>query len=146
MSQQRWLVLRCSACNQCSGHRRQGGRCPHCGTTMQTDAEVVKECTSSSMLHLEVALANTPTELQDELRTRLLRSASSNDEPREVSPRVLLRELRSLASEEGHLSRIQVQTLLDERDVEIPADALMEQAEVEGVVVRLSDGRWMFFE
>ena len=113
---------------------------------MQTDAEVVKECTSSSMLHLEVALANTPAELQDELRTRLLRSASFNDELQEVSPRSLLRELRSLASEEGHISRIQVQTLLDERDVEIPADALMEQAEVEGVVVRLSDGRWMFFE
>ena len=35
---------------------------------------------------------------------------------------------------------------MDKRDVEIPADALMEQAEVEGVVVRLGDGRWMFFE
>ena len=72
----------------------------------------------------------------------LLRSTMN----RRRSPRALLRELRSLASEEGHISRIQVQTLLDKRGVEIPADALMEQAEVEGVVVRLSDGRWMFFE
>ena len=113
---------------------------------MQTDSEVVKECTSSSMLHLEVALANTPAELQDELRARLLRSASFNDEPQEISPRALLRELRSLASEEGQISIIQVQSLLNKRDVDIPADALMEQAEVEGVVVRLGEGRWMFFE
>tara|TARA_B100000003_G_scaffold75553_1_gene67603 strand:- start:3026 stop:3367 length:342 start_codon:yes stop_codon:yes gene_type:complete len=113
---------------------------------MQTDSEVVKECTSSSMLHLEVALANTPAELQDELRTRLLRSASFNDEPQEISPRALLRELRSLASEEGQISIIQVQSLLNKRDLDIPADALMEQAEVEGVVVRLGEGRWMFFE
>ena len=113
---------------------------------MQTDSEVVKECTSSSMLHLEVALANTPAELQDELRTRLLRSASFNEEPQEISPRALLRELRSLASEEGQISIVQVQSLLNKRDVDIPADALMEQAEVEGVVVRLGEGRWMFFE
>ena len=98
------------------------------------------------MLHLEVALANTPAELQDELRTRLLSSASFNDEPQEISPRALLRELRSLASEEGQISIIQVQSLLNKRDVDIPADALMEQAEVEGVVVRLGEGRWMFFE
>ncbi len=98
------------------------------------------------MLHLEVALANTPAELQDELRTRLLRSASFNDEPQEISPRALLRELRSLASEEGQISIIQVQSLLNKRDLDIPADALMEQAEVEGVVVRLGEGRWMFFE
>ena len=98
------------------------------------------------MLHLEVALANTPAELQDELRTRLLRSASFNEEPQEISPRALLRELRSLASEEGQISISQVQSLLNKRDVDIPADALMEQAEVEGVVVRLGEGRWMFFE
>ncbi len=98
------------------------------------------------MLHLEVALANTPAELQDELRTRLLRSASFNEEQQEISLRALLRELRSLASEEGQISIIQVQSLLNKRDVDIPADALMEQAEVEGVVVRLGEGRWMFFE
>jgi hypothetical protein len=113
---------------------------------MQKDAEVVKECMSSSMLHLEVAIANTPSELRDELRSRLLRSASFNDEPQEVSPRALLRDLRSLASEDGQIFQNDVQSLLDKREVEIPADAFMEQAEVEGVVVRVSEGCWMFFE
>ncbi|MCH1616650.1 MAG: hypothetical protein L7R83_03995 [Candidatus Poseidonia sp.] len=113
---------------------------------MKSDAKVVKECTSSSTLHLEVALANTPPELRDELRARLLRSSAVNDEPQEISPRALLGELRTLASEDGTISQIQVQSLLDKKEVEIPADALMEQAEVEGVAVRIANGRWMFFE
>ena len=71
MSEQRWLVIRCRACQQCSGQRRQGGRCPHCGSSMGADAEVVKVCESSTTLHIEVALANTPVELRDELRSRL---------------------------------------------------------------------------
>jgi len=113
---------------------------------MQTDAEVVKECPSSSMLHLEVAIANTPPELRDELRSRLLRSASYSDEPQEVSPRALLRELRAMASEDGSISRERVQALLDKKDIQVSADAFMEQAEVEGVVVRVRDGIWVFFE
>jgi len=113
---------------------------------MQSDADVVKECRSSSMLHLEVAIANTPPELRDELRNRLLRSASYSDEPQEVSPRALLRELRTMASEDGSISRAQVQSLLDKKDIEVSADSFMEQAEVEGVVVRVGDGTWVFFE
>lgn len=146
MSEQRWLVLRCPSCRQCSGHRRQGGRCPHCGGVIDVGAEVVKECSSSSMLHLEVAVANTPPELRDELRSRLLRSGTFKDEPQDISPRSLLRELRTSASEEGIITRVQVQSLLEKRLVEIPPDAFMEQAEVEGMVVRVDDGRWMFFE
>lgn len=146
MAEQRWLVLRCRACQQCSGHRRQGGRCPHCGVAFQSDVEVVKECTSSQMLHLEVALANTPGELRDELRTRLQRSDTFSEEAQDISPRVLLRELRSLASEDGILEQSDVVALLETKCVEMPADGFMEQAEVEGVVVRVGDGRWMFFE
>ncbi|RJU96048.1 MAG: hypothetical protein DWC03_00175 [Candidatus Poseidoniales archaeon] len=113
---------------------------------MKKDAEVVKECMTSAMLHLEVAIANTPPELRDELRSRLLRSASFKEEPQEISPRALLRELRSLATEDARISQMEVQSLLDKREVEIPADAFMEQAEVEGVVVRVAEGCWMFFE
>ena len=98
------------------------------------------------MLHLEVAVANTPPELRDELRSRLLRSGTFKDEPQDISPRSLLRELRTFASEEGIITRVQVQSLLEKRLVEIPPDAFMEQAEVEGMVVRVDDGRWMFFE
>ena len=146
MSEQRWLVIRCRACQQCSGQRRQGGRCPHCGSSMGADAEVVKVCESSTTLHIEVALANTPVELRDELRLRLSSAGGGAQEQQDASPRSLLRELRLLADEQGEISLALVQQFLKKKGLDIPADAFMEQAELEGVLLRLSEGRWMFFE
>ena len=79
MSEQSWLVIRCPSCLQCSGHRRQKGRCPHCGSALDGTSEVVKVCTSGGELLTEVALANTPSELRDELRARL--SSPSHSPP-----------------------------------------------------------------
>ena len=146
MSEQQWLVIRCQACQQCSGQRRQGGRCPHCGSSMGADAEVVKVCDSSATLHLEVALANTPPELREELRSRLSTTDLGGHEQRYVSPRSLLRELRTLADERGEISLDSVQQFLSKKEVDIPAEAFMEQAELEGVLLRLTEGHWMFFE
>lgn len=145
VSDQRWLVIRCGSCGQCSGQRRQHGRCPHCGSKLDGTSEVVKECPSSAELHLEVGLANTPEALRDELRSRLSKAAPPGDS-REVSPRALLKELRSLADGDDTIDRSTVQQHLEKKDIETPVDGLMEQAEVEGVVLRLANGRWMFFE
>ena len=106
---------------------------------------MVKECTSSAELHLEVGLANTPDALRDELRNRLSNSVSTGA-PSELSLRVLLRELRSLADLEGIIDFETVQRHLKKKSVETPVDGLMEQAELEGLALRLANGRWMFFE
>ncbi len=106
---------------------------------------MVKECPSSAELHLEVGLANTPEALRDELRSRLSKAAPPDDS-REVSARALLKELRSLADGDDTIDRSTVQQHLEKKDIETPVDGLMEQAEVEGVVLRLANGRWMFFE
>ena len=145
MSDQRWLVIRCASCGQCSGQRRQHGRCPHCVTKLDGTSEVVKECTSSADLHLEVGLANTPDALRDELRSRLSNSAST-EASGELSLRALLRELRSLADSEGIIDFETVRQHLKKKSVETPVDGLMEQAELEGLALRLANGRWMFFE
>ena len=145
MSEQSWLVIRCQACQQCSGQRRQKGRCPHCGSPLDGTAEVVKVCGSSSELLTEVALANTPSELRDELRSRLSSSASEQNESA-VSMRGLLKKLRSLADPDGVINLSTVAHHLGENEVDAPAEGLMEQAELEGLVLRLSETRWMFFE
>lgn len=113
---------------------------------MGADAEVVKVCESSTTLHIEVALANTPVELRDELRSRLSSAEGGAQEQQDASPRSLLRELRLLADEQGEISLALAQQFLKKKGLDIPADAFMEQAELEGVLLRLSEGRWMFFE
>ena len=145
MSDQRWLVIRCASCGQCSGQRRQQGRCPHCGAKLAGTSEVVKECTTSASLHLEVALANTPDALRDELRSRLSKTLPP-DPVSDISPRTLLRELRSLAEPDSTIGVKTIRQHLEKKGVETPPDSLMEQAELEGVVLRLSTDRWMFFE
>ena len=145
MSEQRWLVIRCASCGQCSGQRRQKGRCPHCGSQLDGTSEVVKECTSSAELHLEVGLANTPEALRGELRNRLSNSVPSGP-PGELSNRALLKELRALADRESIIDFETVRQHLEKKSVETPVDGLMEQAELEGLALRLANGRWMFFE
>ena len=144
-NEQRWLVVRCAACQRCSGQRRQGGRCPHCGTALSASSEVVKECDSSTSLHLEVALANTPEELREELRRRL----TENDEPssdQPVSLRAVLKELRNLAEADGGIGIGIVRSHLEKREIDASPEGFMEQAELEGLVLRLAADRWMFFE
>ena len=145
VSDQRWLVIRCASCGQCSGQRRQNGRCPHCGSQLDGTSEVVKECTSSAELHLEVGLANTPDALRDELRSRLS-SSVSNEAAGELSLRALLKELQSLADSESVIDFETVRQHLKKKSVETPVEGLMEQAELEGLALRLANGRWMFFE
>ena len=145
MSEMRWLVIRCHVCKQCSGQRKTDSRCPHCGAKLGRESELVKECKSSASLHVEVSLANTPAELRDELRTRLT-STSVVDESETVSPSALFQALRKLADEDGVVHLSAVKRLLEVRSVDAPSLGLMEQAELEGLVVRLGEDRWMFFE
>lgn len=145
MSEQSWLVIRCPSCLQCSGHRRQKGRCPHCGSALDGTSEVVKVCTSGGELLTEVALANTPSELRDELRARLS-SKVPEEQTSPISMRALLRKLRDIADEEGVVDVDSVSNHLRKNEVDAPAEGLMEQAEVEGLVLRLDETRWMFFE
>ncbi|MEC7508360.1 MAG: hypothetical protein VX965_04900 [Candidatus Thermoplasmatota archaeon] len=143
--EQRWLVVRCAACGQCSGQRRQGGRCPHCGMALNTTSEVVKACTSSAMLHVEVALANTPDDLRDELRRRMTKQVEPEG-TQQPTMRSLLKELRAMGQEDGSIGLETVRLHLERRSVDGTPEAFMEQAEVEGVVLRLAPDRWMFFE
>ena len=106
---------------------------------------MVKECTSSAELHLEVGLANTPEDLRDELRNRLSGSVS-NEAAGELSLRALLKELQSLADSESIIDFETIRQHLKKKSVETPVEGLMEQAEVEGLALRLANGRWMFFE
>ena len=98
----------------------------------------MKECTSSSMLHLG-GFGQYPQNfrMNCELHSYVLLRSTMNR--RSLSPSLCVNFVHWLLKKAISL-RIQVQTLLDKRGVEIPADA-SEQAEVEGVVVRLSDGR-----
>ena len=145
MSEASWLVLRCSACKQCSGHRHQKGRCPHCGQALGRESELVRTALNASELHVEVAMANTPESLREDLRARMAKGGMPSGQA-VPSRSSLLQRLRSGADEGGAITAQTVGRILHEMNVEEHVDSVMEQAELEGLVIRAGNGRWTFLE
>ena len=91
-----WSVVRCPACRNCHGTRGKPRQCPHCGQSIPATTPVIATAESSAQLRIEVALANTPEELRDELRLKL----ESSDEPliasSSTSPRALYKAIQKL--------------------------------------------------
>ena len=86
-----WSVVQCPACRNCHGTRGQPRQCPHCGQSLPSTTPILATAETSAQLRIEVALANTPEELRDELRKKLEQMdepliASSSSSPPLSSP------------------------------------------------------------
>ncbi|MAY04917.1 MAG: hypothetical protein CMB25_04875 [Euryarchaeota archaeon] len=141
-----WSVVRCPACRNCHGTRGQPRQCPHCGQPLPSTTPIITTAETSAQLRIEVALANTPEELRDELRKKL----ESMDEPlvasSSSSPRALFTAIRKAVGDDMILRRSDVQTILDSHDSEQPVDDLLEKMELDGTLVRQQDGTWLLLE
>lgn len=146
MSESQWLVLRCLNCQQCSGHRHQKGRCPHCGHAFSRETELVKSVGSAKELHMEVSIANTPENLREELRRRLQQDLPGSYAVEEPNPTNIFRSLRDAVNNEGLLTSSEVARILERFHVQEPVETVMGQAELEGLVIRAGEGRWVFLE
>lgn len=141
-----WSVIRCPACRNCHGTRGQPRQCPHCGQSLPLTTPIVAKAETSAQLRIEVALANTPEELREDLRKKLelldqpLISSSSS------SPRAIFKAIRKAVGEDMILHRQAVQDILDKFESEQPVDDLMEKMELDGTLVRQGDGTWLLLE
>ena len=86
---EKWSVVRCPACKNCHGTRTRARQCPHCGQTLASTTPVVATADSAAQLRIEVALANTPKEIRDELRIKLEASQEPLVAINSTSPRRL---------------------------------------------------------
>ena len=82
-------VIRCPACMTCHGRRGVSASCPHCGQRLGEHGIVVKSVNSAEALRIEVALANTPEELRDTLRKRMMSKTPLTDFHDEVPSRTM---------------------------------------------------------
>ena len=141
-----WSVVRCPACRNCHGTRGQPRQCPHCGQSLPSTTPIVATAETSAQLRIEVALANTPEELRDELRKKL----ESMDEPliasSSSSPRAIFNAIKKKVGDDMILHRNTVQSILDDLDSELLIDDLLEKMELDGTLVRQRDGTWLLLE
>ena len=141
-----WSVVRCPACRNCHGTRGKPRQCPHCGQSLPATTPIIATADSSAQLRIEVALANTPEELRDELRKKL----EQMDEPliasSSSSPRAIYSAIQKAVGEDMILHREDVQTILDKLDSDLLVDDILEKMELDGTLVRQRDGTWLLLE
>lgn len=141
-----WSVVRCPACGNCHGTRGQPRHCPHCGQSLPSNTPVVATADSSAQLRIEVALANTPEALRDELREKLEKMDEPLIAPSSSSPRAIFSAIQKTVGEDMILHREDVQAVLDRLDSELLVDDLLEKMELNGTLVRQRDGTWLLLE
>ena len=140
-----WSVVQCPACRNCHGTRGQPRQCPHCGQSLPSTTPILATAETSAQLRIEVALANTPEELRDELRKKL----EKMDEPliaSSSSPRAIYSAIKKAVGADMILRREDVQSVLDQLDSELLVDDLLEKMELDGTLVRQRDGTWLLLE
>jgi hypothetical protein len=139
-------IIRCPACSTCHGRRGLSASCPHCGQRLGDHGILVKTVRSAEALRIEVALQNTPEELREALRSRMRNNdplANFNDE---VPSRTMGNWVQQSVNEEGLITVRSVQRTLHKNNSDLDANDVLEQAEVQGMLVRMAEGRWMLLE
>ncbi len=143
---EKWSVVRCPACKNCHGTRTRARQCPHCGQTLASTTPVVATADSAAQLRIEVALANTPKEIRDELRIKLEASQEPLVAINSTSPRRLYALIVDQAGEAGIIRRRDVEDVLNKVDSDLDADDLLDQLEINGTIIRRQDGTWQLLE
>ena len=137
MSNAGYNVIRCPACSTCHGRRGAPSSCPHCGQRLTEHGVIVKTVTSAEALRIEVALQNTPSELRDMLRKKMMDKDPISDFSDEVPSRTMGSWVQDSKDDEH---------TLDKNHSDLDVNDVIEQAEVQGMLVRISEGRWMLLE
>ena len=143
---EKWSVVRCPACKNCHGTRTRARQCPHCGQTLASTTPVVATADSAAQLRIEVALANTPKEIRDELRIKLEASQEPLVAINSTSPRRLYALIVDQVSEGGTIRRRDVEDVLNKVESDMDADDLLDQLEINGTIIRRQDGTWQLLE
>ena len=139
-------VIRCPACMTCHGRRGVSASCPHCGQRLGEHGIVIKSVNSAEALRIEVALANTPEELRETLRKRMVSKTPLTDFHDEVPSRTMGKWVQDSKNGEGFITVQSVRTILHKNHSNLDANEVIEQAEVQGMLVRVDEARWMLLE
>jgi hypothetical protein len=140
----KWLVLKCAACNICHGRKSTGHDCPHCGQRMNSNSVVVDTAKDSSDLRIKVALANTPEELRELLKVKL--SKENLLVENNFNAVVGVKIIRESANLEGMIYKEEITDKLSRSGMEIDVDLFMESVESQGLIIRIASGIWQFLE
>ena len=134
-----YTVVRCPSCNRCWGVMGKTRKCPHCGIQVGDNVQIVSVVDNASELQREVAIANMPENLREEMRDRLPRAIEVNENP---TASQLFACIRSAAIDDiVELERLS--GALRGKGISINAEDVAEEAVSQGLLIRRDDESYL---
>ena len=137
-----WHLMICQ-CGTSYGIRKgTNGSCIRCGSIK---SRIVSEFHTSAELASAVSLANMPPEIAKEVESKISKKddMSITNSASDFSTSKFLRAMNDATNEDGILEDSALQRILDERKIVDPsAEYLIGQAELEGIIIRISPKTW----
>lgn len=137
-----WSIVRCPGCKKCRGIRGKAGKCNYCGFVGE-DVEVVGKAADSGQLQREVALANMPEELRDEMREKMRPEMIIEDE---ADASLLLAPLRLAVNDKGVVSPKKLALELQRKGIPIAIEDLLEEAVHQGLLLRSGQDQYILLD
>ncbi len=137
-----YTVVRCSNCERCWGIKGKTRKCPHCGTLASDKLQIVSVADNASELQREVAIANMPESLRDEMRQKLPRAIEIVEDP---SASLLFSCIKTAAID-NVVVLDRLAGALRGKGVEIDAEDVAEEAVSQGLLFRQGDGTFLLLQ
>ena len=137
-----WSIVRCPGCKKCRGIRGKAGKCNYCGFVGE-DVEVVGKAADSGQLQREVALANMPEELRDEMREKMRPEMIIENE---ADASLFLAPLRLAVNDKGVVSPKKLALELQRKGIPIAIEDLLEEAVHQGLLLRSGQDQYILLD
>ena len=137
-----YTVVRCSNCERCWGIEGQTRKCPHCGTKAENKIQIVSVADNASDLQREVAIANMPENLRDEMRKKLPSAIAIIEDPSAS----LLFSCIKIAAIDDVVELERLAGALRGKGVLIGAEDVAEEAVSQGLLLRHKDGTYLLLQ
>ncbi len=138
-----WILVRCICGNSFGSRKASFSSCPRCGSSK---GKTQKEFESSERLAEAVATSNLPTQIKQEVETRVASEESRRAAVQEKTrggPEAIRRIMRQSTSDDGTLTLEALSAELEKEGYAEPsAEQVIGQAELEGILVRASSDSW----
>ena len=134
-----YTVVRCPSCERCWGVMGGTRKCPHCGINVGDDLQIVSVVDTASELQKEVAIANMPENLRDEMREKLPKVIEVNEKPSATQLFACIR----IAAIDDVVELDRLAGALRGKGISISAEDVAEEAVSQGLLIRHNDGTYM---
>ena len=134
-----YTVVRCPSCERCWGVMGKTRKCPHCGLQTGDDLQIVSVVDNPSELQREVAIANMPENLREEMKDRLPKAIEVNENP---SANQLFACIR-IAAVDDIVELERLAGALRGKGISINAEDVAEEAVSQGLMIRRDDQSYL---